>query len=126
LSKTETFRPLAGIGARKLREGVFARVVEGERLTLAVVDLEPGAAVPEHRHENEQLGFILQGSMVFTVGGEKRELRAGDTYEIASNVPHDAVAGRDGCTAVDAFAPVRADWAKLELLDPFAPRWPAS
>ena len=70
LSKTDTFRPLASIRPHKLREGVFARAINGNRLTLAVVDLEPNSSVPEHHHENEQLGFILQGSMTFTIGGE--------------------------------------------------------
>ena len=120
------FQPLAGLRGLKLRDGVTARAIYGERMTLAVVDLAPGSSVPEHHHENEQLGFILQGSMTFTVGGEKRELHAGDTYEIPSNVPHDAVAGPQGCTAVDAFAPIRADWEKLERLDPFPPDWPPS
>lgn len=124
LSKTDTFRPLASIRPHKLREGVFARAINGNRLTLAVVDLEPNSSVPEHHHENEQLGFILQGSMTFTIGGEARVLHAGDTYEIPGNVPHDAVAGSDGCTAVDVFAPVRADWEKLERTDPFPPDWP--
>ena len=93
-------------------------------MTLAIVDLAPNAVVSEHRHENEQLGFILQGSMTFTIGGEKRELRAGDTYVIPSNTRHDALAGPDGCTAVDAFTPPRADWEKLERPDPFPPDWP--
>jgi len=121
---SDTFRPLAGLRPHQVADGVFARVVNGRRMTLAVVDLKPNSRVSEHRHENEQLGFILQGSMVFTVGGEKRELGPGDTYEIPSNVPHDAVAGPDGCTAVDAFAPVRADWERLERPDPFPPDWP--
>ncbi len=30
----------------------------------------------------------------------------------------------DGCTAVDVFAPPRADWEKLERPDPFPPDWP--
>jgi quercetin dioxygenase-like cupin family protein len=124
LSKTQTFTPLGDLRPYRLFEGIAARVVQGERMTLAIVDLAPNAAVSEHRHENEQLGFILQGSMVFTVGGEKRELGAGDTYVIPSNVPHDAVAGPDGCTAVDSFAPPRADWEKLERPDPFPPDWP--
>lgn len=126
MRSSRTFRPLADIRPHKLREGIFARVVNGERLTLAVVDLEPNVALPEHHHENEQLGFILRGSMTFTIGGEKRELRAGDTYEIPSEVPHDAVAGPEGCTAVDAFAPIRADWEKLDRLDAFPPDWPPS
>ncbi len=119
-----TFEPLAGLRPHQLRDGVNARVINGQRMTLAVVDLEPGSSVPEHHHENEQLGFILRGSMTFTIGGEKREIRAGDTYTIPSNIPHDAVAGPEGCTAVDAFAPIRADWEKLDRSDPFPPDWP--
>ena len=121
---SNTFRPLADLRPYQLREGVFARAIKGERVSLAVVDLEPGSTVPEHSHENEQLGFIVQGSMTFTIGGDKRELSAGDTYVIPSNVPHDAIAGPDGCTAVDVFAPVRADWEKLPRPDPSPGRWP--
>jgi quercetin dioxygenase-like cupin family protein len=122
--KTQAFRPLAELRPYAIWDGVTARVVNGERMTLAAVDLKAGAKVAEHRHENEQLGFVIQGSMTFTIGGDKRELRAGDTYAIPSNVPHDAVAGPEGCTVVDVFAPVRADWEKLERPDPFPPDWP--
>ncbi len=121
---SKAFRPLRDLGPYTVATGVTARAVNGKRMTLAVVDLEPGAVVPEHHHENEQLGFILQGTMVFTIGGERRDLVAGDTYEIPSNVPHDAVAGPEGCTAVDVFAPLRADWEKLPRPDPFPPDWP--
>jgi len=124
LSKAQTFQALADLRPYTLREGVAARVIAGSRLSLAVVDLEPGSSVPEHHHENEQIGFILRGTMVFTIAGERRDLEAGDTYVIPSNVPHDAVAGPDGCTAVDAFCPPRADWEKLERTDPFPPDWP--
>ena len=122
--KTQTFRPLAELRPYAVWDGVTARAVNGERMTLAAVDLKPGATVTEHRHENEQLGFVIQGSMTFTIGGDKRELRAGDTYAIPSNVPHDAVAGPEGCTVVDVFAPLRTDWEKLERPDPFPPDWP--
>jgi quercetin dioxygenase-like cupin family protein len=121
---SKTFRPLADLRPYAIWQGVTARVVSGERMTLAAVDLEPGAVVAEHRHENEQLGFILKGSMTFTIAGEKRELRTGDTYVIPSNVPHDAVAGAEGCTVVDVFAPTRADWEKLPRPEPFPPDWP--
>jgi quercetin dioxygenase-like cupin family protein len=120
----KTFEPLSDLRPYTLREGITARAVVGNRMTLAVVDLEPNVVLAEHHHENEQLGFILRGSMTFTIGGEKREVRAGDTYTIPSDVPHDAKAGPDGCTAVDAFAPVRSDWEKLERPDPFPPEWP--
>ena len=117
--------PLGKLRPYKIWNDVYARVVNGERMTLAVVDLPANSAVPEHHHENEQLGFILQGSLTFTIGGEKRDLKAGDTYAIPSNVPHQVVVGPDACTVVDVFAPTRAEWEKLERPEPFPPQWPA-
>ncbi len=119
-----TFVELHGIRPHLLREGVHARAVTGERMTLAVVDLEPNSTVPEHKHENEQLGFVISGALTMRIGSEQRELHAGDTYSIPSNVPHEAIAGDEGATVVDAFAPLRADWAALKREDPFPGRWP--
>jgi quercetin dioxygenase-like cupin family protein len=120
----KTFEPVSGLQPYQLRDGITARAVNGERITMAVIDLEPGAVSPEHHHENEQLGFVITGSLTMRIGSEKRVLRAGDTYAIPSNVPHDAEAGPEGCTAVDVFAPVRADWEKLARLDPAPGSWP--
>jgi len=119
-----TFLELHKIRPHVLREGVHARAVTGERMTLAVVDLEPNAGVPEHKHENEQLGFVISGSLTMRIGSEKRELHAGDTYTIPSDMPHEATAGAQGATVVDAFAPLRADWASLQRTDPSKGRWP--
>jgi quercetin dioxygenase-like cupin family protein len=107
-----------------LTDGIIARAVEGERGTMAVVQLDPNAVSPAHHHENEQLGFVIAGSIVMRIGIEERELQAGDTYNIPSDVSHDAVAGPDGATVVDVFVPVREDWKKLDRLDPSSPRWP--
>ena len=118
------FSELHGISPHVLREGVKARAVTGERMTLAVVDLEPNATVPEHKHDNEQLGFVINGSITMRVGSEKRVLRAGETYTIPSNVPHEAAAGGEGATVVDVFAPLRGDWAALKREKPLRGRWP--
>jgi quercetin dioxygenase-like cupin family protein len=104
---------------------IAARMVNGERLTLAVVELDPGAVVAEHAHENEQLGLLLQGSMSFRIADERRELGPGDTWTIPSNTPHEALAGPDGAVVIDVFAPPRDDWAALEPLPERPPRWPA-
>jgi quercetin dioxygenase-like cupin family protein len=93
-------------------------------MTMAVVDLAPDAVLPEHHHENEQLGFVIAGALTMRIGTEKRELQPGDTYAIPSHVPHDAVAGPDGATVADVFAPVRADWAELKRTEPNAGSWP--
>ncbi len=98
----------------RIWEGVTVQAVEGARTTLAVIDLEPGAHVPEHRHDNEQLGVLIRGSMRFRIGDETRELGPGHTWRILSNVPHEVTAGPQGAVAIESFTPVRGDWAGLE------------
>ena len=121
---SNTFRPLADLRPVVLADGVLARPVEGERMTLAIVDLGPNSVVAEHKHENEQLGFIVRGSMTMRIGDEVLELHAGDTYVIPSNVEHGAAAGPEGATVTDAFAPTRADWHDKEHLEPAPGDWP--
>ena len=106
-------------------EAVQARVVSGANASLAVVELAPGAIVPEHRHTHEQLGLCLEGSITFTVDGERRTLGPGGTWRIPSDLPHDAVAGPDGAVVIDIFSPIRADWSSLPASSERAvPRWP--
>jgi quercetin dioxygenase-like cupin family protein len=119
-----TFNALADMRPYVLGKGIVSRAVNGERLTMAVVDLEPNAVLPEHKHENEQLGFIIRGSMTLRVGTEVKELHPGDTYVIPSNVEHGAAAGPEGATVTDVFAPIRADWDAVERLDPAPGYWP--
>jgi quercetin dioxygenase-like cupin family protein len=118
------FAKLSELGVLAIWPGVVARAVEGAHLTLAVVELAPNSVVPEHRHPNEQLGIVLKGSMVFTIGGERRDLIAGDTYNIPGNVPHDVAAGAQGAVALDVFSPVRADWSTFAPGPPQPPQWP--
>lgn len=100
----------------RIWDGVTVQAVEGDRTTLAVVDLDPGATVPEHRHDNEQLGVLIRGAMHFRVGDEARDLAPGDTWRILSDVPHEVTAGPEGALAIECFTPVRDDWAALERL----------
>jgi quercetin dioxygenase-like cupin family protein len=118
------FRPLSAFELVPIWDGVVARAIVGREMTFAVVELGPNATVAEHRHPNEQIGIVLKGSMRFRIGGETREIRVGDTYAIPGDVPHDAVAGPEGAVVIDAFAPVRKDWARLGSEPPRAPVWP--
>ena len=116
---------LSALPPLKVWDRVVARSVEGERLNLAVVELEPSSVVPEHSHENEQLGLVLRGSLTFRVGDEVRDVEAGATYRIPPNVPHEVVrTGPEGAIVLDVFAPARADWHGLERLDDQAQLWP--
>lgn len=105
-------------------EAVRARRVQGERITLAVVELAPNAEVPEHRHDAEQLGMVIRGEVRFRLDGETRILAPGGTWRITSNRPHQVSAGPDGAVVIDVFTPVRSDWDSLPVIDGATPRWP--
>jgi quercetin dioxygenase-like cupin family protein len=105
-------------------EGIVARSVHGERMTLSIVELDPGAVVAEHSHEQEQLGMVISGEMDFRVGDERRVLGPGETWRIPRNTPHEATAGPDGAVVIDVFAPIRADFRDLEPLERLQLRWP--
>jgi quercetin dioxygenase-like cupin family protein len=120
-----TFGELEKLPTREIWNGVIARVVQSELITMAIVELEPNSVVPEHHHVNEQLGFVIKGSVVFTVGGERRECTPGSTWRILADVPHDVRVGPEGAVVAEVYSPVRADWAALPESDPKPTRWPA-
>jgi quercetin dioxygenase-like cupin family protein len=104
------FGELSGIRAQELFDGVRARALHGDRITMAVVELEPGAEVVEHSHENEQLGMVLKGGLTLRVGDEERALGPDATWCIPPNVVHSGRAGSEGALVLDVFSPPRGDW----------------
>ncbi len=96
----------------RVTDALSRRLITGERMMLAQVYLDKGCIVPRHSHENEQLTYILEGSLRFWIGEDGEEelvLRAGQVLHIPSNVPHMAEALEDTLD-VDVFSPPRQDW----------------
>lgn len=71
---------------------------------------EPGAKGEMHSHPHEQIGYVIQGSLVFhEEGKEDVTLQEGDSYIVAPNIAH----GIDCLTKVkllDIFTPMREDF----------------
>jgi unsaturated pyranuronate lyase len=118
------FAEIGEVEPQQIWEGVVSRAIHAERMSMTLIELDPGTVVPEHSHENEQVGILLEGSLTFRVGEESKELGPGGTWRIAANVPHSVTTGPDGAVAFEIFAPVRADWHAIEREQPRAPRWP--
>ncbi len=116
------FSKLEDMQPQQIWDGLIARSLHGEQSTLAQIELEPNIDVPEHAHENEQIGILTAGSMTFTIGGESKEVRPGDGWVIPAHVPHSVSSGPNGAALIELFAPARADWAKHPWLDPREPR----
>jgi quercetin dioxygenase-like cupin family protein len=88
------------------------RLIATDRMMIAHVYLEQGCVVPKHDHENEQLTYILEGTLRFWLGEDESEVvdvAAGEVLHIPSHLPHKAEA-LETTLDVDIFAPPRADW----------------
>ncbi|MGH9476493.1 MAG: cupin domain-containing protein [Terriglobales bacterium] len=83
--------------------------VVGEQVMLARILLKKGAEVPLHSHANEQVTWILEGALQFTLDGRDLTLRAGEVLCIPPHMPHAARALED-TVDVDVFTPPRQDW----------------
>lgn len=118
------FSDVGSLAPQWIWEGVLGRAVHGDRVTLSLLELDAGAVVPTHSHENEQMGILLEGSLTFTIGAETKDLAPGGTWNIAAHVPHSVVTGPGGAVLVEVFAPARADWDAIERQDPRPSRWP--
>jgi quercetin dioxygenase-like cupin family protein len=82
----------------------------GERVQLSVVDMPAGGVIGEHAHANEQMGMVVAGRAVFTIGGESKTLGPGDVYLMPGGVPHSVVALDEPVRAVDVFYPIRDEY----------------
>ncbi len=87
--------------------------VHGSECMLARIRLRRGCIVPEHRHENEQITYVLEGALKFQIEGRERVVRAGETLVIPPGVPHAAEALEDTLD-LDIFAPPRQDWIQKQ------------
>lgn len=94
------------------------RVVSGvQRKTLAVGEhclmtkfvLEAGSELPSHKHPHEQVGFLVSGRLILTIGDESCEMLPGDSWAVPGDVEHCAKV-IETAEAIEVFYPVRQDY----------------
>jgi len=110
---SDLFFPDAGLDLEVIEADQVSRKIraKGGSLMMVEVFFEQGAVGAEHRHPNEQVCYCLSGEFVFTIEGDSRTLRAGDSTYVPASVLHGAecvAAGR----LLDIFTPQREDFNK--------------
>lgn len=94
----------------EMMPGVWRRTLcYGDGVMLAHFTLEEGAVAPPHRHPQEQVGYVIEGELVMTVGDQTWPLKAGESYLAPANVEHGAEAVKQ-VVLIDAFSPPRDDY----------------
>jgi len=94
-----------------LNPRIVRRAIHTQNMTIARLQLQKDATVPEHFHVHEQVATVEQGALKFFIEGKEVILRAGESLAIPSNVPHGVIALED-TVVTDVFSPPREDWIK--------------
>ncbi len=88
-------------------------ITHGASMYQMIAKLDAGSRMPEHKHPQEQIVHILEGHMKLIVEGVPHDLRGGQSYYLASNVPHGVETIVD-TMVLDTFSPTRDDYLALD------------
>jgi quercetin dioxygenase-like cupin family protein len=84
-------------------------LVYGEKTLMTEFILEKGAVLHNHRHPQEQTGYLVSGRMILTIGDDVKEVRPGDSWMIPGDVEHHAKCLERSVT-LEVFSPRRDDY----------------
>ncbi|HEY76623.1 MAG TPA: cupin domain-containing protein [Thermoflexia bacterium] len=105
-----TFFRVADLPSVDMMPGVVRRAVWLDRVMVTFFEFAPNTVIPTHDHPHEQITYVVEGEMEFTLGEETRRLRAGEGVCIPSGTPHGARILDRRTVALDAWHPPREDY----------------
>ena len=91
-------------------EGVTRRILAyTDSLMVVENTFSQGAVGKLHHHPHTQITYIVSGEFDFTIGSERRVVKAGDTLLKEDGVEHGCVCTKAG-VMIDIFTPMREDF----------------
>lgn len=71
---------------------------------IGIAEIVPNVAIGRHTHPGPEAGYLIEGSFELLIDGEQpRQLKAGDSYVVPLNTPHDAKTGSDGAKVIATY-----------------------
>jgi quercetin dioxygenase-like cupin family protein len=108
--KGKPFASDSEIGWDAPAPGIRRKVLcHDDAVMLVRFSFEKGAVGALHSHPHRQVSVIESGVFDVTIDGRTERLGAGDSYLVAPNLLHGAVAVETG-VIVDVFSPLREDF----------------
>lgn len=100
------------INIQELGDGVSRKILaHGGKIMAVEVTFEKGGIGQPHRHEHEQVSYVLEGKFKVTIEGKESVLTKGDTFYVGPDLKHGVEALEDG-KLLDIFTPQREDFMK--------------
>ena len=106
------FKYNSEVTATNCEPGVTRKILcYSDELMMCEITFQKGARGNFHKHEHLQITYVAKGSFEFTIDGETKIVRQGDSVYMPSNAEHGVTALEDGIL-VDVFNPMRQDFLK--------------
>ncbi len=109
-----TVYDLYDIQLSELAPGAFSRLISGRNMLLSFISMEPGSVFGHHIHPEEQIMFVLRGSVDEILLDSNKLMESNDVVLIPGNFVHGAEIGDLGAEALDIFWPSRNDYLEKE------------
>lgn len=77
-------------------------ILENEGLEPIEENYPPNTKIPEHRHPFDEVRFVAEGEILFSVAGTQLLLRSGDRIEIPANTKHWQETQSQNCVTIYA------------------------
>jgi quercetin dioxygenase-like cupin family protein len=103
-----SFHRWSDVPEEKVRDSLWRKVISGEKAMFIQARFGKGCVLPAHKHENEQLSYVLKGALRFTLGDREVLVKAGEVLVIPSDIEHRAEALED-TISIDVLSPIRKD-----------------
>jgi quercetin dioxygenase-like cupin family protein len=101
---------IQNIRPKEISRGILMWEVHLNNSMITYFELEPYCGHDFHKHENEQITYIIEGKMTFEFEGQKHLLSAGDIIKIQPNVLHKTYACELRTKTIDCWFPIRKEF----------------
>lgn len=95
--------------------GVRRRSFDAEGATITEYRFEPGATFPQHRHAQEQITLVAEGTLSMTIEDKESELGPGGWSVVGPQVEHGITAGAEGARFLAVVVPRRGARDEYEV-----------
>ena len=87
--------------------------LEGTNVQFTWFDVPSNTKFPSHKHESEQVTYVLEGELFFKSENSIYKLSAGDCIFIPGNIDHEVWTGNIPAKAVDAWSPINSFYTRI-------------
>lgn len=85
--------------------------IEGKNVQFTYFDVPANRNFPTHKHECEQITYVIEGELFFRFSNTFYKLTAGDCIFIPGNIQHEVWTENVSVKAIDAWSPVNQPYS---------------